>query len=243
MTMTFVLQTKTDANRERGFTLVELLVATVVSMLVLGGAVALTSQIQTGYRRQVEAAAAEQEGRYALEWIGKLLRSAGNNPFPAKTVLGTNCPGAPDPSPLTFKAIRFDPDIDGEDNDIRLQTDANPPDGIIGGVAPPNCDQANEDVTISYDAANRAIVFYDNNLAPEASIRTDAVIDGLHFISRNSAHQTEDPPGTPITEGNVRYVETRITVRTRTIDPATGQPVTRTISSEVRVRGIGVRCR
>ncbi len=77
----FRTQTKTDANRERGFTLVELLVATVVSMLVLGGAVALTSQVQTGYRRQVEAAAAEQEGRYALEWIGKLLRGAGNNPF------------------------------------------------------------------------------------------------------------------------------------------------------------------
>ena len=59
---------------ERGFTLVELLVGTVVSMIVLGGAVAMTSQVQTGYRRQIEAAAAEQEGRYALEWIGKLIR-------------------------------------------------------------------------------------------------------------------------------------------------------------------------
>ncbi len=237
--MTSVLRTQTNANRERGLTLVELLVATVVSMLVLGGAVALTSQIQTGYRRQVEAAAAEQEGRYALEWIGKLLRSAGNNPFPAKTALPLNCPAkVGDPVPFTFQAIRFDPDLDGEDNDVRLQTDANPPDGIIGGVAPPNCDQANEDVTISYDADNRAIVFYDNNLAPEASIRTDAVIERLEFIYRNAARQTEDPPGTPITETNVRYIETRITVRTRTVDSATGLPVMRTISSEVRVRGL-----
>ena len=92
--MTAVLRTKTDASRERGFTLVELLVATMVSMVVLGGAVALTSQVQAGYRRQVESAAAEQEGRYALEWIGKLLRTAGNNPF---TALQTNCPGAPGP--------------------------------------------------------------------------------------------------------------------------------------------------
>ena len=44
--------------------------------------------------------------------------------------------------------------------------------------------------------------------------------------------------GTPITEANVRYVETRITIRTRSVDPDTGLPVTRTISSEVRVRGI-----
>jgi type II secretory pathway pseudopilin PulG len=226
MTMTSVLRTKTAAHRERGFTLVELLVATVVSMLVLGGAVALTSQIQTGYRRQVEAAAAEQEGRYALEWIGKLLRGAGNNPFSC-----CNPPGACPAAGTLFQAIRFDPDADGEDNDIRLQTDSNPPDGKIGGVAG-TCDQANEDVTISYDAANRAIVFYDNNLAPEASIRTDAVIDNLRFVFYDAGHLVT------ASEANVRYVETRITIRTRTLDPGTGLPVTRTVSSEVRVRGI-----
>lgn len=230
-----VQQRKTDANGERGFTLIELLVATVVSMLVLGGAVALTSQIQTGYRRQVEAAAAEQEGRYALEWIGKLIRSSGNNPF---SVAQTNCPGPPDPVPLAVLAIRFDPDADGFDNDIRLQTDANPPDGIVGGVGVGACDQANEDVTISYDAANDAIVFFDNNLAPEASIRTDAVIEDLRFIYRNSEHSTTDALGNPITEANVRYVETQITIRTRTIDPNTGQPVMRVLSSEVRVRAL-----
>ena len=227
--MTSVLRTRTDANHERGFTLVELLVATVVSMMVLGGAVALTSQVQNGYRRQVEAAAAEQEGRYALEWIGKLLRTAGNNPFPAMTGMGLKCPG---PATLAFSAIRFDPNADGDNNDIRLQTDANPPDGLIGGAAPGTCDQANEDVTISYDAGNRAIVFYDNNLAPVASIRTDAVIDDLLFVFYDANHAIT------ASEAQVRYVETRITVRTRTIDPATGLPVTRTISSEVRVRGI-----
>lgn len=235
MRMTSVARRKTGANGDRGFTLVELLVATMVSMLVLGGAVALTSQIQTGYRRQVELAAAEQEGRYALEWIGKLLRSSGNNPF---SVAQTNCPGAPGPVPLDFLAIRFDPDADGVDNDIRLQTDANPPDGFVGGVGPPDCNQANEDVTISFDPVNRAIVFFDNNLAPEASIRTDAVIDDLRFIYRNSVHSTTDGAGNPIAEADVRYVETQITIRTRTLDPNTGEPVIRVVSSEVRVRAL-----
>lgn len=235
MRMTSVERGEARANGERGFTLVELLVATMVSMLVLGGAVALTGQIQTGYRRQVEAAAAEQEGRYALEWIGKLIRSSGNNPFSVAT---TNCPGAPDPVPLPVLAIRFDPDADGIDNDIRLQTDANPPDKLVGGAGVGFCDQANEDVTISFDPANSAIVFFDNNLAPEASIRTDAVIQDLRFIYRNSAHSTTDLLGNPITEANVRYVETQITIRTRTLDPATGQPVIRVITSEVRVRAL-----
>lgn len=217
---------------ERGFTLVELLVGTVVSMLVLGGAVALTSQVQTGYRRQVEAAAAEQEGRYALEWIGKLIRSAGNNPFSVAT---TNCPGAPGPVPLAVLAIRFDPNADGLDNDIRLQTDANPPDGFVGGDAP-TCDQANEDVTISYDALNDAIVFFDNNLAPVASIRTDAVIEDLRFVFRDATHTVMNTA--TANPANVRFVETWITVRSRTLDPSTGAPVMRVISSEVRVRAL-----
>jgi len=54
MSMTFL-------RDNRGFTLMELLVASVVTTVVLGGAVALTSQIQNGYRRQLEDSAAEQE--------------------------------------------------------------------------------------------------------------------------------------------------------------------------------------
>ena len=207
---------------ERGFTLIELLVATVVSMLVLGGAVALTSQVQNGYRRQIEQAAAEQEARYALEWIGKLIRGADNNPFNVAT---TDCPAAG----TVYAAIRFDPDLDTIDNDIRLQTDSNPPDGQVGGTLG-SCTQANEDVTISLDGANDAILFFDNNLGGAASIRTDAVIDDLRFIYRDAARAVTAVPA------NVRYVEIQITARTRTLDPSTGAPVSRTLSSEIRVR-------
>lgn len=207
---------------ERGFTLVELLVGTLVTMIVLGGAVALTSQIQTGYRRQVEATAAEQEGRYALEWVGKLIRGAGNNPF---NRVVSDCPAAA----TAFAALRFDPDGDTIDNDIRLQSDSNPPDGQIGG-ATGACTQPNEDVTVGLDTANNAIVFLDNNLGGGASIRTDAVIQDLRFVYRDSTHTVT------AVAADVVYVETQITVRNRTVDASTGAPVTRTVSSEVRVR-------
>ncbi len=219
--MTLHRQLRSGAG-ERGFTLIELLVATVVSMLVLGGAVALTSQVQNGYRRQIEASAGEQEGRYALEWIGKLVRGADNNPF---SVTSTNCPAAATP----YAAIRFDPNGDLVHNDIRLQTDSNPPDGQVGG-SPGLCNQANEDVTISHDPANNAILFFDNNLGAPASIRTDAVVQDLRFVYRDAARAVTTVPA------NVRYVEIRITVRSRTIDPSTGAPVTRVLSSEIRVR-------
>jgi len=217
---------------EAGFTLVELLVASVVSMLVLGGAVVLTSQVQSGYRRQIESAAAEQEGRYALEWIGKLIRGADNDPFNLGPTLALTCTGE------AYDAIQFDPDADGDDNDIRLQSDSNPPDGKLGG---PNdmgdCDQANEDVTITFDSGNNVIVFLDNNLGDPAAIRTDAVIEDLEFVFFNGAHEEMLPSGViPKVAANVRYVDIRIKTRSRTLDPATGLPVTRAISSEVRVR-------
>jgi type II secretory pathway pseudopilin PulG len=241
--VTMISAHRIDLTGERGFTLAELLVATVVSMLVLGGAVALTSQVQTGYRRQIEESAAQQEGRYALDWIGKLIRGAGNDPFNQIDTFSLSDPADPlsplvpltgecPANPTTLTAIQFDPALDST---IRLQTDAFPPDGLIGGDAASGCIQGNEDVTISYDAENKAIVFFDNNLAPEASIRTDAVIEGLEFVYYNAAHESEADLGVPVAAKDVAYVETRITIRTRTTD-VTGEPETRTISSEVRVR-------
>lgn len=208
---------------DRGFTLVELLVASMVTMVVLGGAVALTSQVQEGYRRQIEGSAAEQEGRYALDWVSRLIRASGNNPYNVAT---TDCPSAATP----FAAIVFDPDGDLVDNDIRLQTDSNPPDGLLGG-ATGTCTQANEDVTVSFDPATNSITFLDNNLGGTATIRTDAVIDDLRFIYRDAARAVTANPL------NVVYVETQVTVRSRTINVVTGEPVTRVLSQEVRIRG------
>lgn len=219
----------TSARNERGFTMVELLVASAVTIVVVGGAVALTSQIQNGYRRQLEDSAAEQEARYALDWIGRYIRGAANNPTSATE---TDCPG-----PNTdFVPVQFDPDGDNDDNDVRLMTDSNPPDGLIGGPAG-DCTQPHEDVTISLDAAANTITFLDNNTGGAVSTRTDTVIENLEFIFRNAAHGLLD--SAVANPANVVYVETRITIRTRTVDASTGEPMTRTLSQEVKIRSRG----
>lgn len=213
----------------RGFSLMELLVASVVTTVVLGGAVALTSQIQNGYRRQLEDSAAEQEARYALDWIGRYIRGAANNPTAAAT---TGCPVAG----TNVVPVRFDPNADGANNDVRLMADANPPDGLFGGASGA-CNQANEDVTISLDDAANTITFLDNNTGGAVSTRTDTVIEALDFVFRDSAHNVLDTAvANPI---NVVYIETRITIRTRTVDAATGAPMTRTLSQEVKIRSRG----
>jgi hypothetical protein len=53
---------------------------------------------------------------------------------------------------------------DGINNDITLQSDSNPPDGMIGGVSP-ICNQPNEHVTISLNSTDHAIIFLDEAVA------------------------------------------------------------------------------
>ena len=213
---------------ERGFTLIELLVAATTMVVVLGAAVALTQQVQNGYRRQLEDSAAEQEGRYALDWVGRYLRSADNNPYARAT---TNCPA----NNTQVRGIVFDPDNDDLDDDVRIMTDANPPDGLFGGTGGVgNCTQSNEDVTISHDAANNTVVFRDNNTGAVVATRTDTVIEDVRFVFRDSARAVLNTVAA--NPANVVWVETRLQIRTRTIDASSGQPMTRWISSEVRVR-------
>ena len=215
-----------NLRNDRGFTLAELLVATMITTVVLGGAVMLTSSVQQSFRRQLEDSAGEQEGRYALDWVSRLIRAAGNNPFGLPIVVGdtANCPVAG----TAYSWVVMDPDADGINNDIRLQMDSNPPDGILGG---PACDQANEDITVSYDPVTSSIRFLDNNLGGAAEVRTDAVIDGLLFVFKDVNHVATANPA------NVVYVETQVTIRTRTLNPFTMLPETRLLTQEVRLRG------
>jgi len=125
--------------------------------------------------------------------------------------------------------IRLDPDGEGDNDDIRVQSDSNPPDGQVGGTG---CDQAGEDVTLSFDPATNVIEFLDNSLGGEAATRTDNVIANLAFVYRDSSHTVT------AVEADVMYVEVQVTVRTRTIDVASGAPITRTLTQEIRVRSL-----
>lgn len=212
---------------ESGLTIAELLVASVAALLVVGGAVSLTSQVQTSYRRQMEEIAAEQEGRYALDWVSRLIRAAGNNPYMIVT-------GACPLNPTTFDGLIVDPNGDNTHNDIRLQTDSNPPDRLLGGAGGlTGCDQPNEDVTVRYDAGTRTIQFVDNNLGLPAEIRTEPVIVNLEFIYRDGSRNLLS---NPIVSAQVMYVETRITVEPRAIGNQGGF-TQRVMSQEVRIKG------
>jgi prepilin-type N-terminal cleavage/methylation domain-containing protein len=215
----------TRLKDQRGFTLMELLVASVCTTIVLGGAVALTAQIQSGYRKQMEDSVGEQEARYALEWIGRYLRSVGNDPFGVPDF--STCPVAG----TEYLPLEPDPNGDSVHNDIALQADVNPPDKLIGGSTG-NCTQKNENVKISLNTTLHEIQFEDIGANVTSTTRTDAVIDNLQFSYLNADADPWDPAtGT----GNIYYVATTITIRPRSTNLS--GTANRSLMSTVRVRG------
>jgi prepilin-type N-terminal cleavage/methylation domain-containing protein len=208
---------------ERGFTLIEVLVATAVSTIVLGAAVALTVVAQRGYTTQMQEAAVQQEARYALEWIASVLRPAGANTYNI-TAAGA-CPAAG----TAFQAIRMDPDADGLNDDIRVQADINPANRVIGGIAGA-CNEANEDVTISHNPITLEITRRDMNLDAAPVAMTDPIFTQLQFTYLNANRVVTAVPA------QVVYVVVSVTGRSRVPNPYTGAFTTFTLQTEVRLR-------
>ncbi len=207
----------------RGFTLVEFMIACLITTAVLGGTVMLASQLQQGYSTQLDEVLVEQEVRYALDWITRLLRSAGSNPYSVNT---SQCPVAGTP----FQPIRLDPDGDGMDDDIRIQADISPPNGILGGSVAGTCNEEGEDVTIAHDADASTITLQDNNIddAPEA--RTEPIITELEFTYLDSSRNVTDDVDL------IAFVQVQVTGRSKTYNTILGENPETTLNTEVHIR-------
>jgi hypothetical protein len=207
----------------RGFTLVEFMIACLITTAVLGGTVMLASQLQQGYSTQLDEVLVEQEVRYALDWITRILRSAGSNPYDIET---SPCPVVGTP----FQQIRLDPDGDGMDDDIRIQADISPPNGILGGNVAGTCTEEGEDVTIAHDGDASTITLQDNNidLAPEAM--TEPIIAELEFTYLDSGRNvTAD-------EDLIAFVQVQVTGRSKTFNTILGDYPETTLNTEVHIR-------
>jgi prepilin-type N-terminal cleavage/methylation domain-containing protein len=210
------------AHDSRGFTLAELLVAMAIGSLVVGSAMLLTGQMQKSYGSQLDGAAVQQEARYAMDWITRALVSAGSNPT---RITVSACPAAG----TAFAAIRRDPNADGVNNDVRIHADVNPPNGLLGGLAGA-CIETGEVLTIAHDTATNTITRQDHIADAAAVPMSDTVITQLLFqyFTANGAAATIDD--------GVSVVRVTISARTPANDPYTGQPVTFTTSTDVRLR-------
>ncbi len=207
---------------ERGFSMIELMIAMFVSMLVLGSAATVISGVQNTYAHQMDDGTVEQELRFAMDFIRRTIEQAGSNPY---SVSVSDCPAAG----TAVQAIRMDPDGDGQPDDIRVQADAGVPDGLIGGSTG-FCTQADEDVTIAYNNISNTITRYDRGTDLAPVVWTDGVFTGLTFEYLDSAMV----PTAFV--GAVRIVRVTLTARSRSARPGMDEGQTFTLESDVRLK-------
>ena len=208
-----------------GFSLIELLVAALITTTVVGSAAMLASRVQVAYSSELDDAAVQQEARFALDWIGRTLAPAGSNPYNIGTA---DCPTAG----TAFAAIRLDPDGDGIHDDVRVQADVNPPNGLLVGLGGPGgCDdEPGEDITIGHDPVNLVVTRRDRATDAAPVAVTDRVFTQLQFT-----YLTVDRVVTT-TPANIAYVQVALTGRSRSRNLQTRQFSTFTYRSEVRIR-------
>ncbi len=190
------------SSGEGGFTLIEFIIAMAIMSAVLGATVGLAASIQQAYTSDLDNVAVEQEVRYALDWVSRYLRSAGSNPY----------------SCAVFQPIWIDPNGNGDDDDVRVQADINPPDGT--------CTDSEEDVTIALDGARNVITL---DTGAGAVDMTDPIISNLVFTYLDDARN----PTTA--EAQITYVGIAITGQSEGRSTTTGFTEF-TLSTEVRIR-------
>lgn len=213
-------------HREHGFSMIELMIAMLVSMLVLGSAASVISAVQNTYAHQMDDATVEQEARFAMDWIRRTIEQAGSNPY---SVSVTDCPSAG----TAVQAIRMDPDGDGQPDDIRIQADAGIPDGFIVGPAGctfPMVDGEGEDVTIAHNPAANTITRFDRATDAAPVAWTDGVFTGLQFQYLDSSMNAT------AFAGAVRIIRVTITGRSRSARPGMNEGTTFTLESDVRLK-------
>ena len=191
-------QTARPGSRQCGVTLVELLIAMLLGLFLVGGVMLIFSETKQAYRYQAGLAQVQEQGRFAINFLTKSVRVAGfpgDNMPPGNKIEGTD--GASDSI-----TIRLRDDTDCRDvpttgvavnqfriNNANLECSG---DGIAWDIFVPNV----EEMQISYgediDAdgvANRYVVATDGpNWANVVTARVSLLVRS----SDNTTSQPED---------------------------------------------------
>ncbi|MCX6537352.1 MAG: prepilin-type N-terminal cleavage/methylation domain-containing protein [Acidobacteria bacterium] len=210
------------AANAKGYSLVELLLAMTVGLILMGSALLVTRQTTRASNVLLDGSATQEEVQFVIEWITTALRSAGANPYMITTGA---CPAAG----TVFTPIQLDPNGTGLADNVRIEADINPPNGLLGGAAGA-CNEGGEDLTIAHNLANLTITKRDNNLDQAAVVMTDRVISSLRFTYLNAQRVATAVPT------QVAYVQVSVTGQTITRDEYRNAPTTYTLTSEVRLR-------
>lgn len=175
-------------SKEKGFTLLELLISLAIGLIVLAGIYSLNRSQQKSHLLQEQVAGMQQNIRAAMYFMTREIRMCGCNPT-GNAIVGIVSAG-PD-------SIQFTRDIRGLPN----------------GKADGDADDANEDIT--YTFVNSQIVRNEASIPSQAAIAVN--IDALDFVYLDGNGTVLNPNGTAVAAidiGNIKTVQITVVART-----------------------------
>lgn len=195
------------AGNETGFSLVELLTASLVLLLISAAAFRILAETQRTASYQTEVQAVLDNTRMAMDTVTRYLRQAGNDPHNVGVVGITVTSGT----------------------EVRLRSDLT---GSVGSSSPDKGDpdgdtlDAGEDVTIRYNATARSL-----EVVPDGGSAQTIANDISAF-----AVQCYDANGNATTVGsNVRKINVSISGASTIANPQTRQTFGVTLTSDIQI--------
>jgi len=198
------------ANRDEGFSLLEVTVGLAVLTIIMGMAFTLLNNFQQSYQREEAYADAARNARFAVSRLEEIVRSAGTNPT-GKTAVNW----------LTFvdfgggnssSSLHLISDLNGDA--ATTSTITSDSDVII----------TSENVTLRLDTATNTIVMVDNNQPIGSTRRTVPIAENvrsLTFTDPDGSRRQVDvdlyavSAGIPITDKRYREVHYTANIRLR----------------------------
>ena len=199
----------------RGFTLIELIVAMVLGLVVLAAVLNIfVSQNRTNAVQQ-EVAYAQQNVRAAMDIIAREIRGAGY-----------------DPQNNGFDAIQT-----ATSNTIRVLSN------LSGDDEAGNPNDANEDVTYTIDDTNRRITRMGNpmieDVVPNSLQFTYFKADGTSFVPANQTDRNDIRAVAIEFQGHTQNEDPGLTGGYDLYPSSTGTCRIRTLATSVRIRNMG----
>ena len=220
-------QPKFDAS-ERGFTLIEVLISIVITMIVMASVFALLAQGQRAFEREPQVADLQQSARAVLDMVSRDILQAGSG-LPPEFPAFSNINGAGDAAPTDVIEMIGTFQVAGE-----LYLDPEDVKGFNGNQAVMRADTTNFEGPLGGDPGDMVIVYNDTTtntaitaIAPQwALARVTAVADNsgpggealvtLDYGAFNPLYSRYvDGAGSDITNANFRSDDGRFSKITR----------------------------
>lgn len=194
----------TPAHDDGGFSLVEFLFASLIMLIFTSAALGILVDVHHAVSRQASRQEVLENTRASLETVARHIRQAANDPLGAG----------------------FDGITVVSDTEIRLRSDVTGSAGPDTGDPDGDTDDANEDVRIRYNAANRTIEL----LSGQGSMQPIATNISAFNLQCLDARGVQTWAG-----GEVRKIRISVAGTSSEPDPATNSPFAMQIACDVRV--------